>query len=80
MFYAAGKEIRKTRICMTIDKDLAAALRILAKKDGRSLSQYINYRLRLYVRSYMQGRGVNMDDAQVRLNEEQVRLRDDPFE
>ena len=37
---------RKTRVCMTIDRDLVEVLRILARKDGRSLSQFVNFRLR----------------------------------
>lgn len=39
----------KEKISITIDSDLLETLRMLAEKDDRSLSQYINIILKSYV-------------------------------
>ena len=41
----------KEKISITIDSDLLKELKVLAERDDRSLSQYINLILRKYVKS-----------------------------
>ncbi len=40
----------KEKICITIDADLLAKLKVAAEKDERSLSQYINMVLRKHIK------------------------------
>ncbi len=39
----------KEKISITIDSDILETLRILAENDDRSLSQYINIILKVYI-------------------------------
>lgn len=42
------KEPRKTKLCITIDNDIAEDVKKIASKEGRNLSAQVNYILKKY--------------------------------
>ena len=45
-----GQRPLKAKISITLDTDIINEIRLLAEKDDRSFSQYINMLLRNYIR------------------------------
>lgn len=42
------KEPRKTKLCITVDNDIAEDIKKIASKEGRNLSSQVNYILKKY--------------------------------